>query len=745
MAIYTTTITSKDVRNSSLIDDDFKLVEGGYLGVQDNKLAPITSAGKVANSATTAVTTATPDTIVLRDTTGSISVLNLNAISVVTSSFNTNNLTTSTLTVLSQLYAPTATGVFQNLSATDINVASTISCAVLETSFATVNNSLTTETIVTNTANNIIRSSYAYADLPDATTVEGMFAVVTDDGYLYYSDGTSWVKIYSADTVDGIAIGLQVKDPVNVATTADITLANEQTIDDVPLVAGDRVLVKNQTDPIENGIYDVVDAGPWTRSSDADSDAKVNTGMYVLVLAGTDNANTGWTLITPEPFVLDTDGLTFVQMVNGGNNGITSVDFTAPAGEFIVSGAPITSIDGTGTIGLAWNQQSPNTVLAGPTGVLPANPTFRLLTSADIPVMVGATTSLAGRAGAVPAPTTLDTLKFLRGDGTWVTPGGSGLGSVTFVALTTAGTGLTVTGSPITTSGTFTLGGTLAPSNGGTGLNSVGTALQFLRTNASATGLEWATISGTLTPGGSNTQVQFNDGGVFGGSASLTFDKTLGILSATTFTGDGSTLTGLTKSQVGLGNVTNNAQVLRTEMGVAEGVATLDVTGKVPLTQLPASAVVSWGFVIGTLADQTDLVSALNAKIDVSTKGQANGVASLDGSGKVPLAQLPALGSGDTGLWAVNIVTTNTSLDETYTYVRADATSGNIVITLPLTGSISDGRFFYIKKKDSSANTVTIIGDTGDTMDGAASVVLSSQGQVIGFIYTGVGTDWDVI
>lgn len=44
----------------------------------------------------------------------------------------------------------------------------------------------------------------------------------------------------------------------------------------------------------------------------------------------------------------------------------------------------------------------------------------------------------------------------------------------------------------------------------------------------------------------------------------------------------------LTKTDVGLGNVTNDAQVKRSEMGVANGVATLDTTGKVPSSQLPS-------------------------------------------------------------------------------------------------------------------------------------------------------------
>ena len=44
----------------------------------------------------------------------------------------------------------------------------------------------------------------------------------------------------------------------------------------------------------------------------------------------------------------------------------------------------------------------------------------------------------------------------------------------------------------------------------------------------------------------------------------------------------------ITKTNIGLGNVTNDAQVKRSEMGAANGVATLGSDGKVPATQLPS-------------------------------------------------------------------------------------------------------------------------------------------------------------
>ncbi len=58
-----------------------------------------------------------------------------------------------------------------------------------------------------------------------------------------------------------------VKTSVRAATTANISLSGTQTIDTVALVAGDRVLVKDQASAAQNGIY-IVAAGAWTRAAD---------------------------------------------------------------------------------------------------------------------------------------------------------------------------------------------------------------------------------------------------------------------------------------------------------------------------------------------------------------------------------------------------------------------------------------------------------------------------------------------
>jgi len=117
--------------------------------------------------------------------------------------------------------------------------------------------------------------------------------------------------------VQNSAAGITAKDAVRVATTANITLTAAQTIDGVSVIAGDRVLVKNQTTASENGIY-VCAAGAWARSADADTAADVKSGMFAFVCEGTANADSGWILSTDGAIVVGTTSMTFVQFSGAG-------------------------------------------------------------------------------------------------------------------------------------------------------------------------------------------------------------------------------------------------------------------------------------------------------------------------------------------------------------------------------------------------------------------------------------------
>lgn len=91
--------------------------------------------------------------------------------------------------------------------------------------------------------------------------------------------------------------GQKWKQPVQAATTTNVDLADEQTIDGVALVEGDRVLVKNQTDASDNGIYVVVDGGPWVRADDANTGDEI-TRATVLVTSGTANSGDTYTQVS---------------------------------------------------------------------------------------------------------------------------------------------------------------------------------------------------------------------------------------------------------------------------------------------------------------------------------------------------------------------------------------------------------------------------------------------------------------
>ena len=117
--------------------------------------------------------------------------------------------------------------------------------------------------------------------------------------------------------VDLTVQGLEPKQSVRAASTANIaTLSGAMTIDGVALVAGDRVLVKDQTTASQNGIY-VVTAGAWTRAVDADVWGEL-ISAYVFVESGTTNADMGYLSTVDAGGTLGTTAVTFVQFTGAG-------------------------------------------------------------------------------------------------------------------------------------------------------------------------------------------------------------------------------------------------------------------------------------------------------------------------------------------------------------------------------------------------------------------------------------------
>lgn len=117
--------------------------------------------------------------------------------------------------------------------------------------------------------------------------------------------------------VDSVAQGLDPKASCLVATTGNLaSLSGLLTIDGVTVTAGDRVLVKNQSAPADNGIY-VASASAWSRSTDMDTWAEV-PNAFTFIEGGTVNKDTGWVCTANQGGTIGVTAITFVQFSGAG-------------------------------------------------------------------------------------------------------------------------------------------------------------------------------------------------------------------------------------------------------------------------------------------------------------------------------------------------------------------------------------------------------------------------------------------
>jgi hypothetical protein len=149
--------------------------------------------------------------------------------------------------------------------------------------------------------------------LPNAVTFPGTVTL--------NADPINALDAATKQYVDAVAEGLHVHASVVAATTANINLATDleagDVIDGVTLVAGDRVLVKNQSTTSENGIYVAVASGAASRATDYNTAAEIDPGDFFFVSGGTTYDNTGW-VQTAVVTTLGTDPITFEQFSGAG-------------------------------------------------------------------------------------------------------------------------------------------------------------------------------------------------------------------------------------------------------------------------------------------------------------------------------------------------------------------------------------------------------------------------------------------
>ena len=196
--------------------------------------------------------------------------------------------------------------------------------------------------------------------------------------------------------VDNAVAGLSWKDSVRAASTANHGRSGLAAIDGVgPFAVGDRVLLKNQTNPQENGIY-LAQSGTWVgfRASDADLAAEIE-GMAVFVAEGTTLADTAWVCTANAPITVDTTPLPFVQFAGTGGSVPPArlINTTAP-----LAGGGALSTDLTLSVANATESATGVVELASTAEATAQSDTVRAVTPAGLADRVKTSLTLTGTA-----------------------------------------------------------------------------------------------------------------------------------------------------------------------------------------------------------------------------------------------------------------------------------------------------------------------------------------------------------
>ena len=207
-------------------------------------------------------------------------------------------------------------------SFTTVNANSTVTVQSLTDGTATLNGGgltgLTNLSVDNINANaNTISTTNSNGDL--ILSPNGTGTVTVPSGYKDRS-GFGTTSLVTKEYVDAVKVGLDFKDSVRVASTANVTVSGPgAAIDGITLSSGDRVLLKNQSTASQNGIYVFNGAASaLTRATDADANAEVTAGMFVFVEEGTVNADQGFVLTTDGSITVGSTSLSFTQFSGAG-------------------------------------------------------------------------------------------------------------------------------------------------------------------------------------------------------------------------------------------------------------------------------------------------------------------------------------------------------------------------------------------------------------------------------------------
>ena len=363
----------------------------------------------------------------------------------------------------------------------------------------------------------------------------GAFTSITTSTGTITTSPVNSTDIVNKYYVDSVAQGLNPKASCQVATTANITLSGLQAIDGYTTLAGDRVLVKNQTTSSQNGIY-LASASAWTRATDMDVWAEV-AGAYTVILNG-GQADTGWVCNASTTGTIGTTAMPWVQF-SGSATYYAGTGLTLASNTFSITNTGVTAASygsASQTLTATVNAQGQLTSLAA-TSIAIANTqvsglgTMSTQSASSVSITGGAidgTTLGATTASTVRGTTITATTQFtgagtgLTGTATSLNIGGNAATATTASATTTAVTfnnagaggvsGSTFNGATALTVSYNTIGAPSTTGSGASGTWAIGisgnaaTVTNGVYTTGSYSNPTWITsISGSIVSGAVST------------------------------------------------------------------------------------------------------------------------------------------------------------------------------------------------------------------------------------------------
>jgi len=253
--------------------------------------------------------------------------------------------------------------------------------------------------------------------------------------------------------VDMSVQGYQIKAECQVTTTVNITLSGLQTIDGYTTLVGDRVLVKNQTNQTENGIY-VAATGAWARSSDANTYASL-VSAFTFIQNGATQQNSGWACTIPTSGTLGVTNITWAQLASASayfaGTGLSLASYTFSIANTGVSAASYGTSSSVPTLAINAQGQitsASNTAIAIANTQVSGLGTMSTQNANNVSITGGSITGTPISGSTVGGSTITAATQF-SGPGTGLTGTASGLSiggnAATATSATTAGSATTAT------------------------------------------------------------------------------------------------------------------------------------------------------------------------------------------------------------------------------------------------------------------------------------------------------------